>query len=266
MSQLLTTLISQVRADYLDLMETGGGRYPYTTAEKICHERLYLNADELARVVAEDPTLLAARRGVLVVSESERENPSVGMIISANIAAAMMEGLIDIALENGWLGLGDDGRLQLDAEELSLPEPEVTEVDYSTSDTARENLVKPGESLLTGVMTRAESAYAQLLSSAPHNAYNLALQVASEYSLFAPDDIAPLIQENPLLLGLRGDGMVDEVLFEGDPPAGMIISAHITQMVVSQLLELAVEQGALGTDSSGHPLLPGNDAGEPIIH
>lgn len=267
MSQLLTTLISQVRADYLDLMETGGGRYPYTTAEKICNERLYLGADELACMVAEDPTLLAARRGALVVSESERENPCVGMIISANIAAAMMEGLIDIALDNNWLGLGEDGRLQLDAEELALPELDVTEVDYSTSDTARENLVKPGESLLTGVMSRAESAYAGLLGDAPkEDAYSLALQVASEYSLFAPDDIAPLVQENPLLLGLRGDGLVDEALFEGDPPAGMIISAHITQMVVAQLLELAIEQGALGTDSNGHPLLPGSGVSEPVIH
>ncbi|RTE66292.1 hypothetical protein EH243_06760 [Amphritea opalescens] len=266
MSQLLTTLIAQVRADYLDLMETGGGRYPYTTAEKLCNDQLYLEADALAQFVAEDPTLLAARRGVLVVSESEQENPSVGMIISANIAAAMMEGLIDIALESGWLSLGDDGRLQLDAEELALPELAVTDVDYSHSQTARDNLVRPGNSLLTEVMNRAESAYLERLKGAQQNPYMLALEVASEYSLFAPDDIAPLVEENPLLLGLRGDGMVDEALFEGDPPAGMIISAHLTQMVVSQLLEVAVEQGVLGTDSSGHPLLPGNDSDEPVIH
>lgn len=265
MSQLLTTLISQIRSDYLDLMETGGGRYPYTTAEKICHERLYLNADALARAVVEDPTLLAARRGVLIVSEGESDNPSVGMIISANIAAAMLEGLIDIALENGWLSLDEGGRLLLEAEELQEPEPEVTEIDYSQSETARDNLVRPGESLLTQVMNRAESAYAALLAETPNNAYALALEVASQHSLFAPEEIAPLVEENPLLLGLRGDGMVDEALFEGDPPAGMIISAHITQMMVSQLLELAVEQGVLGSDSSGYPLMPSTD-GEPIIH
>ncbi|MDO6563572.1 hypothetical protein Q4488_09270 [Amphritea sp. 1_MG-2023] len=266
MSQLLTTLISEVRADYLDLMELGGGRFPYTTAEKLCQERLYLGADQLAPIVAEDPTLLAARMGVLVVNESEQANPSVGMIVSANIAAAMMEGLIDIALENNWLSLDDDGRLLLDAEELKLPEPDVTEVDYSQSEVARENLVRPGESLLTRVMNQAESAYAALLADVAQDAYGLALKVASDYALFAPDDIAPLVAENPLLLGLRADGMVDETLFEGDPPAGMIISAHITQMILAQLLEMAVEQGVLGSDSSGHPLLPDNEGRNPVIH
>ncbi|WP_299199607.1 hypothetical protein [uncultured Amphritea sp.] len=266
MSQILTTLIEQVRADYLLLMEQDAGRYPYTTAEKICNERLYLNADELARIVAEDPTLLAARRGNLIASEKERDNPSVGMIISANIAAAMMEGLMDVALERGWLVVDDNGRLMLDAEELALPEPDAAEVDYSLSETARENLVLPGESLLTGVMNRAESAFSERLTDSHQNAYALALQVASEYSLFAPDDLAPLVDENPLLLGLRGDGMVDEDMFEGDPPAGMIVSAHLTQMVVSQLLELAVERGVLGSDSSGHPLLPEDDSPTPVIH
>lgn len=266
MSQLLTRLIERVRADYLVLMEQDDGRYPYTTAEKICNERLYLSADELAPIIAEDPTLLAARRGNLIASESERGNPSVGMIISANIAAAMMEGLVDVALEHGWLTVDGDGRLMLNADELKLPEPLAANVDYSVSETARENLVLPGESRLTRVMNSAESAFVERLGDEPLDAYSLALQIASEYSLFAPDDIAPLVEENPLLLGLRGDGMVDEEMFEGDPPAGMIVSAHLTQMVVSQLLELAVERGVLGSDSSGHPLPPGDDSAGPLIH
>ncbi|MBN0988507.1 hypothetical protein [Amphritea pacifica] len=266
MSHLLTRLIEQVRADYLQLMEQDDGRYPYTSAEKICNERLYLSADELAPIVAEDPTLLAARRGNLIASESERDNPSVGMIICANIVAAMMEGLVDVALEHGWLSVDGEGRLMIDAEELKLLEPLAAKVDYSVSEVARENLLLPGESLLTRVMNGAESAYAQRLNDEPQNAYALALQVASEHSLFAPDDIAPLVEENPLLLGLRGDGMVDEEMFEGDPPAGMIVSAHLTQMVVSQLLELAVEQGVLGSDSSGHPLPPEDDGAGPVIH
>ena len=266
MSHRLTTLIEQVRADYLLLMEQEAGRHPYTVAEKICNQRLYLNADDLAHIVVEDPTLLAARGGNLIASEKERENPSVGMIISANIAAAMMEGLLDAALERGWLVVDDDGRLMLDAEELALPEPQAAEVDYSVSETARENLMLPGESLLSGVMNRAEAAFSERLGDAHENAYALALEVASEFSLFAPDDLAPLVDENPLLLGLRGDGMVDEEMFEGDPPAGMIVSAHLTQMLVSQLLELAVERGALGSDSAGHPLLPEDDNQPPVIH
>lgn len=265
MSQILTTLIEQVRTDYLTKMEQDGGQFPYTLAEKLCNERLYLSADKLAPIVAEDPTLLAARSGNLIASEKERENPSVGMIISANIAAAMMEGLIDVALEHRWLKLDEAGRLILDAEELKLPEPTVADIDYSESDTARENLTAPGVSHLTQLMNGAESAYLELLSAEQPNAYAIAVQIASEHSLFAPDDIAPLVAENPLLLGLRADGIVDHDMFEGDAPAGMIISAHLTQMMISQLLELAVEQGLVGCDSSGHPLLP-EDASAPLIH
>ena len=265
MSQLLSTLIEQVRSDYLALMQQEQGRYPYTAAERLCNERLYLNADQLAEIVAEDPTLLAARGGNLIASEDERENPSVGIIICANIAAAMMEGLVEMALEQGWLTLDEEGRLMLDAEELKLPEPETTSVDFSESETARSNLTQPGRSILSQVMGGAESAYVDLLSEEQQDAYALALQVASEHSLFAPDDIAPLVAENPLLLGLRGDGMVDREMFEGDPPAGLIISAHLTQMIVAQLLELAVEHGAVGTDSSGHPLIPENKNG-PVVH
>ncbi|GGK85869.1 hypothetical protein [Amphritea balenae] len=256
MSQILTSLIERVRADYQALMEKEEGRFPYTTAEQLCNEKLYLNADQLAGIIAEDPTLLAARAGNLIASEKEKLNPSVGMIISANIATAMMEGLVELALEKGWLSLDAEGRLMLDADELKLPEPQAAEVDYSESETAKENLTQPGASILSQLMATAEAAYSALLNTEQQDAYGLALQVASEHSLFAPDDIAPLVAENPLLLGMRGDNMMDQEMFEGDPPAGMVISAHLTQMIVSQLLELAVEQGAIGTDSSGHPLIP----------
>lgn len=265
MSQRLASLIEQVRADYLSLMEQAEGKHPYTVAETLCNERLYLDADHLAPIVAEDPTLLAARGGNLIANQQEAENPSVGMIISANIAAAMMEGLVDAALEQGWLSLDEEGRLMLDAEELRLPEPTAAQQDYSESLTAKENLTSRTASILSQLMAAAESEFVDQLGAAPQDAYALALQIASEHSVFAPDDIAPLIAENPLLLGLRGDGMVDQEMFDGDPPAGIIVSAHLTQMIVNQLLELAVEHGVLGTDSSGHPLIEEQGQG-PVLH
>jgi len=265
MSQLLSEVIEQVRADYLLLMAQKGGQFPYTSAEKLCNERLYLKSDQLARIVEQDPTLLAARGGNLIAHEKERENPSVGMIISANIAAAMMEGLIETALEQGWLTLDDNDHLMIDTQELQLPEPPAVLIDYSDSETARINLTSRGASGLSQIMAHAESAFVEQLSDEQHDAYTLALQIASEYSVFSPDDIAPLVAENPLLLGLRADGLVDEELFDGDAPAGLIISAHLTQMIMNQLLELAVEQGAIGIDSNGHPLTSDDSQG-PIVH
>jgi hypothetical protein len=112
----------------------------------------------------------------------------------------------------------------------------------------------------------AEKAYLRQLGEAPHDAYQLALQVSSDYVVFAPDDLAPLIQENPLLLGLRADGLVDEEMFAADPPAGLIISAHLTEMLLQQLLELAHQQGALALDSAGQVILPESDEDMPILH
>lgn len=265
MSQLLSEIIEQVRADYLSLMTQRDGQFPYTSAEKLCNERLYLDADQLARIVVQDPTLLAARGGNLIAHEKERENPSVGMIISANIAAAMMEGLIETALERGWLTLDDNDHLMVDTQELQLPEPPAVLVDYSDSEMARINLTSRGASSLSQIMAHAESAFVDQLSESQKDAYPLALQIASEYSVFSPEDIAPLVAENPLLLGLRADGLVDEELFDGDAPAGLIISAHLTQMIMNQLLELAVEQGAIGIDSTGNPLTSDDSQG-PIVH
>ena len=265
MSQLLSQIIDQIRTDYLALMEQKNGSNPYISAEMLCNDKLYLDADTLAQVVGQDPTLLAARGGNLIFNAEEKQNPSVGMIICANIVAAMLEGLVEMALDKGWLSADDDGRLVIDAEELSQPEPAVLSVDYSQSETAKNNLSQRSASGLSLILGNAEAAFVDQLSEEQHDAYSLALQVASEYSVFSPDDISPLVAENPLLLGLRADGLVDEELFEGDPPAGLIISAHLTQMILNQLLELAVEHGALGVDSSGHPLLPERTE-KPALH
>jgi hypothetical protein len=55
-------------------------------------------------------------------------------------------------------------------------------------------------------------------------------------------------------------------MFEGDPPAGLIISAHLTEMLLQQLLELAQEQGALPLDSAGQLILPESDEDAPTLH
>ncbi|MEH6576916.1 MAG: hypothetical protein V7731_07520 [Amphritea sp.] len=265
MSQLLSNIIDEIRTDYLQLMEQKNGSNPYTSAETLCNDKLYLDADTLAKIVEQDPTLLAARGGNLIPNAEEKKNPSVGMIICANIAAAMLEGLVEIALDKGWLSVDGEGRLMIDTKELRMPEAAVVPVDYSQSETAKINLGSRAASGLSQILGNAEAAFVEQLSEEQHDAYALALQVASEYSVFSPDDISPLVSENPLLLGLRADGLVDEELFDGDPPAGLIISAHLTQMIMSQLLELAVEHGALGVDSSGHPLIP-EQSDKPILH
>ena len=67
-------------------------------------------------------------------------------------------------------------------------------------------------------------------------------------------------------LGLRDDSLVDPELFEGDPPAGMIISAHLTEMLVQQLVDRAMSMGALGFDSSGHPIIEDKEDDNPTVH
>ena len=98
------------------------------------------------------------------------------------------------------------------------------------------------------------------------DSYQTALDISSNHSVFAPDDIAPLVAENPLLLGLRKDDLIDEDLFEGDPPAGLIISAHLTRMLLQQMLELGAERGVFDMDSSGHIIPPDEPEDPPIIH
>lgn len=259
MSELLTQILEKVRVAYVEAMQESDYQQPYLTAERLCHEQLHIDADALARIVDEDPTLLAARAGDLVQDPDELDNPSVGVIICCNIMAAAMDGLLTVAVEHDWLDVDEEGNVLVDDDELGQHRPRLVHVDYSRSARALENAGLPGASRLSRLFQAAETEYARLLDSEVHDAYQLALRTSSDYAIFAPEDIAPLIAENPLLLGLRPDGLVDPDLFEGDPPAGIIISSHLTHMLLQQLLEMASERGALARDSAGHLILPADD-------
>jgi len=263
MSRRLADLMDRVRQRYVRTMQENGQHEPYVTAHRVCQQMLNLSPLALAELVAEDPKLLSARAGELVEDPAEMENPSVGVIITSNICAAALEGLLAVAVNREWLPVDSDDRILVDAWELDNV-PAVKSVDYS--DVAPPDLSKHQNSQLSALFNAAEKAYLQQLGEMAHDAYQLALQVSSDYVVFAPDDLAPLIQENPLLLGLRADDLVDEEMFEGDPPAGLIISAHLTEMLLQQLLELAQEQGALPLDSAGQPILPESDEDAPILH
>ncbi|SIS82255.1 hypothetical protein [Neptunomonas antarctica] len=266
MSQLLTDILEDVRKEYLQRMDANNFSQPFLTAEKLCHEKLYLATDLLADIVNEDPTLLATRASDLIADSRERDNPAVGAIISSNIVMAALESLLGLAVANGWLDVDDDGHILVEDAELDPSRNYPVTADYSRSDAATKNLSKRGPSLLTTIFQAAENEFLELLETEVHEAYQLALQVSGNYAIFAPEDIAPLIVENPLLLGLRPDDMVDEELFEGDPPAGIIISGHLTHILLDQLLELAESKGALGKDGAGHIILPEGDGDNPIVH
>ncbi|MCP4596398.1 hypothetical protein [Neptuniibacter sp.] len=268
MSGLLTTLLEDVRVEYIARMQSNGCSEPYLTAERLVHEKLFLETDQLAEIIQQDPSLLAARAGELIMNRQESENPSVGVIICSNILAAALEGLLAVAVEREWLEVDDEGNVIVDDEELSQDSQYPIEVDYSSSEVAKRNITLGGVSELSQIFSAAESAFLDLLNeqNAQRDAYQLALDISSDYSVFAPEDIAPLITENPLLLGLRPEDLIDDDLFEGDPPAGLIISAHLTRMMLHQMLELGVEHGALVLDSSGHIVVPDEPEDPPIIH
>jgi len=263
MSQLLADLMDRVRQRYVRAMQDNGQHEPYLTAHRVCQSMLNLPPVELARLVADDPKLLSARASELVEDPAEIDNPSVGVIICSNVCAAAIEGLLAVAVNREWLGVDEEDRILVDAWELDNV-PEVKCVDYS--EVNGPDLERPGNSQLSLLFNSAESAYLKKLGEARHDAYQLALQVSSDYVVFAPEDLAPLIEENPLLLGLRGDGLVDEELFEGDPPAGLIISAHLTEMLLQQLLERAQEIGALALDGSGQVIIPESEDDNPTLH
>jgi hypothetical protein len=263
MSRQLADLMDRVRQEYVRRMQNNGQTEPYLTAHRVCQHMLSLDPIALAELIADDPKLLSARASELVEDPAEMENPSVGVIVTSNICAAALEGLLVVAVNRQWLEVDADDRILVDAWELDNV-PEVKSVDYS--DVEGPNLAQSGTSQLSLLFNAAEKAYLKQLSEAVHDAYQLALQVSSDYVVFAPDDLAPLIVENPLLLGLRADGLVDEELFEGDPPAGLIISAHMTEMLLQQLLELAHEQGALALDSSGQPIFSDAEEDNPTVH
>lgn len=263
MSQQLADLMDRVRQEYVRRMQENGQSEPYLTAHRVCQQMLGLEPAELAALIADDPKLLSARASELVEDPEEMDNPSVGVIVTSNICAAALEGLLVVAVNRQWLEVDSDDRIMVDAWELDNVPP-VKSIDYSKVEGP--DLQSGGASQLSLLFNAAEKAYLKQLSEAVHDAYQLALQVSSDYVVFAPDDLAPLIVENPLLLGLRDDGLVDEELFAGDPPAGLIISAHLTEMLLQQLLELAHEQGALALDSSGQPILLDSEEDSPIVH
>lgn len=263
MSQRLAQLMDRVRLEYVRRMQDNGQSEPYLTAHRVCQQMLSLPPTELAALIAEDPKLLSARAGELVEDPDEIDNPSVGVIITSNLCAAALEGLLAVAVNREWLQTDAEQRILVDAWELDNVPP-VTSVDYAEVDMPE--LPRRGSSQLSQLFNAAERAYLQQLSEAAHDAYQLALQVSSDYIVFAPEDLAPLIEENPLLLGLRGDGLVDEELFEGDPPAGLIISAHLSEMLMQQLLDVAQEQGALALDSAGQLIVPDSDEDAPTLH
>lgn len=266
MSQILSNVFDELNIEYQRLMATDGALQPFLTAEKLCHAKLYLETDLLAQVISEDPTLLAARASDLIADQNERDNPSVGAIISSNIVMAGLERLLAVAVEQSWLEMDAEGHILVDEEELDPARNYPVNADYSQSTVANANLSTRGKSLLTQMCNAAEEEFLDLLDNEVHDAYQLALQVSGNHAVFAPEDLAPLICENPLLLGLRPDDVVDEELFAGDPPAGIIISGHLTHMLLDQLLELAEQKGALAHDAAGHLIIPEGDDDNPVIH
>jgi hypothetical protein len=268
MSGLLTALLEDVRQEYVDRVVANRGAEPYLIAERLVHEKLFFNADQLTEILKEDPSLLAARAGDLIMNQQESANPSVGVIICSNIVAAALEGLLAVAVERDWLDVDDQGLVLVDEEELSQNSQYPIEVDFSQSEVAKANLAAGGISEMSHIFGAAEAAFVDALreQNSQRDAYQLALDISSDYSVFAPEDIMPLVAENPLLLGLRTDDLIDEDLFDGDPPAGLIISAHLTRMMLHQLLELGVEQGALVLDSTGHIVVPDEPEEPPTIH
>jgi hypothetical protein len=262
MSGRLADLLDRVRKEYVQVMVDNGISEPYRTAHRVCNTRLWLSGPDLASLIEEDPKLLSARAGELIDDDRERSNPCVGAIVTSNIVAAALEGLLAVAVNRSWLDVDSDGRVLVDAHELDAVTP-VTGVDYSD---AGDFTPERGRSRLSTIFNAAEDSYFERLAEGPHDAYQLALLVASDYSIFTPEDLAPLIVENPLLLGLRADDLVDEELFDGDPPAGIIISAHLTEMLVQQLVERGMEEGAVGHDPDGHPIISATDEDNPTVH
>lgn len=262
MSDQLASILDNIRQDYVHAMTSNGEVEPYLTAYHICQQKLWFDANALARLIQADPKLLSARASDLIDDADEQENPSVGVIISSNIIAAAMEGLLVVAVNRDWLKMDDEGQVMINAEELDRV-PEVVSHDYSDAGIFSPEARRSRMSIL---FDQAERTFIDQLEEGPHDAYQLALSVASDYALFAPDDLAPLIVENPLLLGLRADEMLDEDLFEGDPPAGLIISAHLTELLVHQLVDRAKELGAVACDSSGVLIMSNGDEDNPTVH
>ncbi len=267
MSQILTDLLDKVRIEYIEKLESNNGELPFTVAKQLCSMRLNLNADLLAKIIHQDPTLLAARAGGLIKQGDEAINPCAALVIVMNIHSAAFEVLLDTAVHYGWLTLNSAGEVSLESDEMiTVDEIGIPEMDYSRSQQALDNIAKGGISELSRLLANAEAEYLSMLDSQVLDAYSLAIQVAGSHSVFTPQEIAPLVHENPLLLALRADDLVVDEVFENDPPAGIIIGSHITQMVIDHLLEQATEKGALALDSQGQLILPYNEGEAPVVH
>ncbi|OUS35938.1 hypothetical protein A9R01_06300 ['Osedax' symbiont bacterium Rs2_46_30_T18] len=267
MSQILTEILDNIRTEYVQILEHSSGFEPFLNAEKLCQKQLSISTDQLAKIISEDPNLLAARAGALIRGLQQAENPSAGNIISANIRSAALEALLDAAVHYGWLQVNAEGMMQIGDDEIEAADTvlQINE-DYSQSKTALNNISNPGVSVLNKLIHKAEDEFVKQLDSQVLDAYTLAIEIAGAHSVFTPEEIAPLVVENPLLLGLRADGLVLDDVFESDPPAGIIISSHITQMVIDHLLELATDRGALALDGEGQLILPSNEDELPVVH
>ena len=69
-----------------------------------------------------------------------------------------------------------------------------------------------------------------------------------------------------MLLALRPDDILDQELFDGDPPAGLIISTHLARIMLTELLEVGTEAGVLAVDSAGQVIAPEHPEDKPTLH
>jgi len=267
MSQILTDILDELREAYVKKLAAESVVQPLLCAKQLCATQLKIDTDLLANIIHQDPTLLAARAGGLIKGRIDDSNPSAAAVIVMNIHSAALEVLLDAAVHHGWLVLNEEGEVQLENSEIeAVDDLEAPEIDYSRSQVALDNISNGGVSGLNQLLLQAEAEYLQLLDTEILDAYSLAIKVAGGHSVFTPQEIAPLIDENPLLLALRADDLVVDEVFENDPPAGIIIGSHITQLVIDHLLEQATEKGALALDSQGHLILPNEDSTSPLVH
>lgn len=267
MSQILTDILEDLQKQYLQLQQQSESFQPYLQANQLCFKNLQIETDALAKIVSQDPTLLAARAGNLINADNEAQSPCAGAIVVANIHSAALELLLDCAVLNGWIESDDSTQMQIqDSEIEAVQNLQPPKIDYSTSAVALANLSNKNVSKLSELLNAAEDEFMQHLDTKILDAYSLAIQTAGSHSVFTPEDISPLVIENPLLLALRADDLVVDEVFSNDPPAGIIISSHITQMIIDHLLEIATEKGALAFDSQGQLILPHDSEQAPVIH
>ena len=139
MSQTLSNILELVRKEYIKRMDANHFAQPFLTAEKLCHEKLYLDTDLLARIVSEDPTLLATRASDLIADPKERDNPAVGAIISSNIVMAALESLLALAVGNKWLDVDNEGHILVEEAELKAIDKEIRAIVQDSAQFAQDS-------------------------------------------------------------------------------------------------------------------------------